>query len=101
MVSFVNQSGKSKGFSSTPVNTSSTIDRLLTSLENFNDLWVEIAIWRQSRNLVSDIAEYTNVDSSVLQLAVFFCVSFDLSPLCVDPFFNFKLQVLALSVSFL
>ena len=52
---------------------------------------MEIAVRRQSRNLVSDLTQDTKVNTGVLQLAVSVSVSFDLSPLSVDPLFSLEL----------
>ena len=59
---------------------------------------MEIAVRRQIRNLVSDLTQDTKVNTGVLQLAVSVSVSFDLSPLSVDPLFSLELQVLALYI---
>lgn len=48
VVSLVNKRSKREGFSSTPVNSFLLFYRIFSSLKDFDNLWMEIAIFGQS-----------------------------------------------------
>ena len=98
VVSLVNESGKSKGLGSTPVDSLTGIDRLLTINENLSDLRVEVAFRRKSGDLVSNFTKSCKINSSVLQLSILLGV-LDFLPLGVNPVLSIKLKILTLLIS--
>jgi hypothetical protein len=54
VVSFIEKGGKSQSLSSSPVNTLSSDDSLLTLIKDLNDLGVELGAFRKTGNLFTD-----------------------------------------------
>lgn len=100
MVSLIDQGGEGQSLSRTPVNALAGVDGLVTGLEDLDDLRVDFAVGRQFGDLVSDLTEGSEVDTSVLHQTVLLRV-FDLFPLGINPVLSVKLQVLRLLVRIL
>ena len=99
MVTFVNQSSEGESLGSSPVDTFARGNGLLTSLEDLDDLRVELAIGRQLSDLLSDRLQAIDVNTSVFDVAIFLRV-LDILPIGVEPVFSFEFKVLALLISF-
>lgn len=66
MVSLLDQSGEGECLSSSPIDSNSILDRLLSCLENLNNRVVELLVFRKFGDLESDFFKVLKVDASVL-----------------------------------
>lgn len=98
MVSFFNESSKSKGFSSSPINAFSSGNRVKSVFENLRYVVMELFSFGESGDFGSDVLKTFEIDSSVSDEAVLGGV-LDLLPLFVTPVFSVEGDALGLSVS--
>ena len=56
VIAFVDERGESECFGSTPIDTNTRIDGLITCLENLDDLWMEVSLRRKNGDLVSKLS---------------------------------------------
>ncbi len=99
MVSLVNQGCKSQSLSSTPIDSFTFLNRLLSSLEYLYDLRVElVSFLRQFCDICSDLIESVEWNPSIVKEIKFFVVFFDLGPLFSHPLLLIKRQRLTLCV---
>ena len=92
METLLDQRCKSQSLSSTPVNTLTFLDRLLTSLIDSLDSRVECPVIRECGDFKAELSQFVRLDSCFA--AKFACV-LDALPLLVCPLFDFEFVALA------
>jgi len=98
MVAFLDESGESQSFSSSPVNAFSSGNGVKSIFENLRNVVVELFSFGESRDFSSNVLKTFDIDSSVSDEAVLGGV-LDLLPLFVTPVFSVEGDTLGLSVS--
>ena len=100
VVAFVDEGSESKRLSSTPVNSLSAGNSILTGLEDLDNLRVELLVLRQVGDLFSNSFQIGQIDTSVLERSILGLI-LDLFPLISHPVFLLEGVALGLLVGFL
>lgn len=74
VVSLVDQRGKGECFGSAPVDSLARCDGFLASLENLDDLGMELTLGRQNSDFLTNRFESLKIHSSVFDVTIFLWV---------------------------